>query len=94
LEETDLQTKGSADKRHRQSLKRRAANRSSKTRIRTAERKLEEAIEAKDKAAAEALLKTCARVLDIAATKGVIHRNTAARKKSRLTAMLAGISAT
>jgi small subunit ribosomal protein S20 len=89
LEEIDLQTKGSAEKRHRQSLKHRAANRSAKTRIRTAERKLEEALEAKDKAAAEALLKTCAQELDSAATSGVIHRNMAARKKSRLAAMVA-----
>ena len=86
--------KGSADKRHRQSLKRRATNKGTKTRIRTAVRKLQEAVEAKDKAAAEDLLKKCARVLDSAATSGVIHRNTAARKKSRLSKKLAAMSTT
>lgn len=90
----EVQKKGSADKRHRQSLKHRAANKGSKTRIRTAVRKLQEAVEAKDKAAAEAQYRSCSRVLDSAASSGVIHRNTAARKKSRLTKMLAGMSAT
>ncbi len=89
-----MQTKGSAAKRHRQSQKRRASNKAGKTRIRTAVRKLQEAIEAKDKAAAEAQLRACASVLDSAASSGLIHRNTASRRKSRLDKMLAGMSTT
>jgi small subunit ribosomal protein S20 len=57
-------------------------------------RKLQEAIEAKDKNVADAQLRACAGVLDSAASSGVIHRNTAARRKSRLVKLLAGISTT
>ena len=84
-------TKGSAAKRHRQSVKRHDANKSGKTRLRTAVRKLEAAIETKDKTAAEGQFRACVRVLDSAASAGVIHRNTAARRKSRLAKMLAGM---
>ena len=88
-----MQTKGSAEKGHRQSLKRRASNKAAKTRIRSTVRKLQDAVEAKDKAAAGELLRQCSRVLDSAASSGVIGRNTAARKKSRLAKLLAGMSA-
>ena len=88
-----MQTKDSAAKRHRQSLKRRASNKAGKTRIRTTVRKLEEAVEAKDKAVADDLYKQCSRILDSAASSGVIHRNTAARKKSRLAKLVAGLAA-
>jgi len=91
LEEWHLNKKRSAEKRHRQSLRRRSSNKGTKTQIRTAVRKLEEAVEAKDTAAARELLRACTRVLDSAASSGVIHKNTAGRKKSRLTKMLAGV---
>lgn len=86
-----MNKKRSAEKRHRQSLKRRSSNKGTKTQIRTAVRKLEEAVEAKDITAAQELLRACAGVLDSAASSGVIHKNTAGRKKSRLTKMLAGV---
>jgi small subunit ribosomal protein S20 len=94
LEESDVQTKGSARKRHRQSLKRRATNKATKTRIRSTVRKLQEAVEAKNAAASQDLLKKCSSVLDSAASSGVIGRNTAARKKRRLAKLTAGMSAT
>ena len=86
-----MNKKRSAEKRHRQSLRRRSSNKGTKTQIRTAVRKLEEAVEAKDTAAARELLRACTRVLDSAASSGVIDKNTAGRKKSRLTKMLAGV---
>ena len=86
-------TKGSAAKRHRQSVRRHDANKAAKTRLRTAVRKLQTAIETKDRAAAEGQFRACARVLDSAASAGVIHRNTAARRKSRLAKLLAGMGA-
>ena len=88
-----LVTKGSAAKRHRQSVKRHDANKAAKTRLRTAVRKLRAAIESKDKTAAEGEFRACSRVLDSAASSGVIHRNTAARRKSRLAKALAAMGA-
>ena len=51
---------------------------------RTEMRKFREAVEAGDKAAAEAQLRVASRKLDKAVTKGVFHRNNAANKKSRM----------
>jgi small subunit ribosomal protein S20 len=89
-----LQKKGSAQKRHRQNLKRRMRNRPIRTRVRTAEGGLDQAVEAKDKGAAEQALKRSASLLDSAAAKGVIHPNAAARKKSRLATRIAGLTGT
>lgn len=74
-----------AAKSHRVHLKRSARNRSVKSFIRsraTAARKAIDADPAAD--ATDATLKDAVRALDIAVRKGVIHRNQAARKKSRL----------
>ncbi len=66
-------------------LKKRYQNRVVKSSVKTAVGEVNEAILGKDaKTASEALLKAI-RQLDKAATKGVIHKNTASRKKSRLT---------
>ncbi|AEJ44028.1 30S ribosomal protein S20 [Alicyclobacillus acidocaldarius] len=59
-------------------------NRSIKSALRTHIRKFEAAFAAQDVEEAQARLRTALRALDKAVTKGVIHRNTAARKKSRL----------
>ena len=75
----------SAIKRHRQSLKRNARNRAIRTRLRTYVRQVREAVTAGDGAQANERLQTATRAIDKAATKGVLHRNTAARKISRLT---------
>ncbi|GIV77064.1 30S ribosomal protein S20 [Litorilinea aerophila] len=73
----------SAEKRNRQRLKREARNRVIRGRTRTALKKARLAIANGDPNAAE-LVRLAERALDRAAAKGVIHRNNAARRKSRL----------
>lgn len=74
----------SAEKRARQSVVRNQRNRALRSRMRNAVRGVREAVEAGDKAKAEELLKPTVSLLDSTAQKGVIHRNAAARTKSRL----------
>ncbi len=74
----------SAEKRHRQSLKRRERNRMYKSRIKTAIKKLLKAMEKKEVESIEPLFKQALKEINKARSKGVIHRNTAARKISRL----------
>jgi small subunit ribosomal protein S20 len=76
--------KNSAEKRHRQSEVRRIANKSVKTAVRGAARKFMEASAKKDEAASETHLKSLIKRLDNAARKGIIAKNAAARKKSRM----------
>jgi small subunit ribosomal protein S20 len=75
----------SAEKRVRQSERRRVINRSNRTRLRTAVKNFRNAL-SKDagKEAAELLPRTVSEI-DKAVQKGVLHRNAAARHKSRLT---------
>ena len=72
----------SAEKRVRTNDKARLANLAVKSRVRTALRKVREAKNRKD---AQVRLESALSVLDRAAQKGVIHRTTASRNKSRLT---------
>ncbi|MGH7804982.1 MAG: 30S ribosomal protein S20 [Candidatus Binatia bacterium] len=81
-----MATHKSADKRHRQSLKRQARNTALKARLRTLVKKARVALEAGDVTAAETRVAEAARALDKAVGKGVLHRNNAARKISRMTA--------
>jgi len=74
----------SALKRHRQSLENRERNRATRSRMKTAIKAAVQAVEAKD-ANAAAVLSTAVSVVAKSATKGLIHKNTAARKISRLT---------
>ncbi len=74
----------SAEKRERQEAKRRLRNRMAKSTMRTAIKKFDAAVAAGDKAAAEQAMAESNKLLDTVAGKGIIHRNTAARKKSRL----------
>jgi len=60
-------------------------NKAIKSKVKTMIKKVEAAIAAKDKAAAEAALKVATSEISKAASKGVYHKNTAARKISRLT---------
>lgn len=76
----------SAAKRLRQSQERRLRNRAVKQELRTRCRKVDEALKAGDVAAAGEALKAAGKRLDQAAAKRVIHRNAAARTKSRLAA--------
>ena len=74
----------SAKKRIRQTDRRSAINRTHLTRARTYLRRVEEAIAGGDKGAAETALNTAMPVLHRGVRKGVMHRNTVARKLSRL----------
>jgi small subunit ribosomal protein S20 len=74
----------SALKRHRQSEKRRVRNRTIKTRLRHLVREVRIAISGRNADAAAKSLERASRALDKAVTKGVLHRNNAARKISRL----------
>lgn len=75
----------SALKRIKQTSKRTELNTAHTTRLRHQIRKFRAALKAKDKAAAEALLKPTLTIIDQAAHKSILHPNTAARYKSRLT---------
>jgi small subunit ribosomal protein S20 len=74
----------SALKRHRQSEKRRLRNRGIKTRLRNLVREVRDAVGRRDTGGAATSFARAARAVDKAVTKGVLHRNTAARKISRL----------
>jgi small subunit ribosomal protein S20 len=74
----------SAKKRLRQSLERRARNRAVKSSLKSQIKKVLGAVEGGDAAATGDEFRTAAKKLDQAAAKGVIHRNKAARLKSRL----------
>jgi small subunit ribosomal protein S20 len=75
----------SAKKRARQEIKRTAVNHARKSRIRSYTRKVEEALATGDKDAALKALAVVEPELMRGAAKGVVHRNTAQRKISRLT---------
>ena len=74
----------SAEKRLRQTEKRTEINRARLSRVRTFVKKVETAIETGDKAAAQSALQLAQPELHRATTKGVLHKNTVARKLSRL----------
>jgi small subunit ribosomal protein S20 len=78
----------SAEKRHRQSLKRAERNRVVKTRARTLAKTAAEKIASSDETAARDALKQATKVLYKAASKGTIHRNTVRRKVARLSKSL------
>jgi len=74
----------SARKATRQIARRTAINKSRRTRVRSAVRKVEEAISAGDRAAAVAAMADAEPAIIRAAQKGIVHRNAANRKVSRL----------
>ena len=78
----------SAKKRILTSQKRAAANKAVKSGVKTAVKKVRLAIDANDNAAAAAAFENAKSVIDKAASKGVLHKNTASRKVSRLAAAL------
>ena len=78
----------SALKRARQTEKRTAANRANKSRLRTALRKFRTAVSGGDREQAQTAFRSTVSVLDKAVQKGVLHKNTASRYKSRLSARL------
>lgn len=83
----------SAKKRVRQNEKRRSRNRARKTAIRDSVKTFTVALSGGDIAKAETELKKTVATLDRIATKHTIHKNTAARKRSRLTRKLNALKA-
>ena len=81
----------SAAKRARQTVRRTVVNRLRRSRVKTSLKKVEAAIAAGDRAAAQAALKAAQPELDRASDKGVMHKNAVARKKSRLSARINAI---
>ncbi|HKZ79991.1 MAG TPA: 30S ribosomal protein S20 [Pyrinomonadaceae bacterium] len=75
----------SAEKRMRQSERRRKINRSNRTRVRTAIKQLRSALSAGSASQAKELLPETVSTIDKAVRKGVLHKNAAARYKARLT---------
>lgn len=74
----------SAAKRHRQSLRRRERNQARRTAARSAVRRARELIAGGTQDEAQAAVREAASVLDRTASKGILHNNNAARRKSRL----------
>jgi small subunit ribosomal protein S20 len=86
-------TNKSAEKRMRQDEKRRLSNKMAKSTIRSAAKKVAVAAEGKDKAAADAALLAMVKEIDTAARKGIVKKNTAARKKSRMQRLVNSLGA-
>lgn len=82
-----------AKKRARQNERRFAINKARRSRIRTYLRKVEEAIASGDQAAAKEALRVAQPELMRGVTKGVVHKNTASRKISRLSSRVKALNA-
>lgn len=82
-----------AKKRARQNVKARAHNASLRSMARTYIKNVIKAVEAGDAAAAQAAYTAAVPVIDRVADKGIIHKNKAARHKSRLNAQVKALSA-
>ena len=78
----------SALKANRQNIKRREQNRHMRSKLRTSLKAIRASLDAKDVDGAKAALNQTVSLVDKMATKGIIHRNTAGRYKSRLSARL------
>jgi small subunit ribosomal protein S20 len=79
-------------KRNRQNEKARLRNKSVKSSLKTAIRKFNEASQAGDAESATALLRAASRQLDKAVSKGVIHKNQAANRKSAIAKRINSLS--
>jgi small subunit ribosomal protein S20 len=78
----------SALKANRQNIKRREHNRALRAKLRTGLKSIRKSLDAKDVDGAKKSLQTMQSLVDKMATKGIIHRNTASRYKSRLAARI------
>lgn len=85
MEVTGLANIKSAKKRVRTSQVRADRNKAIKSKVKTYIKKVDAAVAAKDKAAAQAALPTAISEISKATSKGIYHKNTAARKVSRIT---------
>ena len=82
-----------AKKRVRQNIHRRARNKWQVSRLHTYVKRVIKAIESKDEQAAQTEYRVATSLLDRAATKGLIHKNKAARHKSRLAKQIKALAA-
>lgn len=82
-----------ARKRARQAVKQRAHNASLRSTLRTAIKRVRQAIATGDKAAAQGVFNQSMTVVDRIADKKIIHKNKAARHKSRLSAQIKALAA-
>lgn len=80
-------------KRNRQNERQNARNRAVRSELKTRAKQAITAAESGDAAKAEELLAVAQKRIDMAASKGVIHKNTAARRKARLTAQVRSLIA-
>lgn len=78
----------SALKANRQNIKRRVHNRALRAKLRTGLKAIRTSLDTKDVAGAKTALRSLQSLVDKMATKGMIHRNTASRYKSRLAARI------
>jgi small subunit ribosomal protein S20 len=78
----------SALKANRQNVKRREHNRSLRAKLRTGLKSIRKSLDAKDVEGAKTALHSLQSLVDKMATKGIIHKNTASRYKSRLSARI------
>jgi len=83
----------SAQKRDRQSIKRRARNLSIRNAVKTAIKKAREAVSGSDPAKAQEAVRAATRMIDRAATRGVVHARNASRRVARLAASLSAKTA-
>ncbi len=83
----------SAEKRHRQSEERRIRNKAVKSSVRTSAKKFVVLAQKKDVKEAEAALQDMIKKIDTAANKGIIKKNAASRKKSRMQRLFNSIKA-
>ncbi len=88
-----MATNNSAEKRNRQNIKRHAANKAAKTAVRSSAKKVVAASKGKDKSDAEAALKDMIKTIDTAARKGIVSKNAASRKKSRMQRLVNSLGA-
>ena len=82
----------SAEKRVRQNERRNEINRSNRSKLRTQVKKLRSALATHNKSESTELLNPTVSLIDKAVNKGIIHKNTAARYKSRLTKHVAELA--
>ena len=83
----------SAKKRLRQEVKKTASNRDVRSGVRNQVKKIRSLISAGDAEGCQTAFRTACKKLDQAAAKGIMHANTAARTKSRLSKAIKGMSA-
>lgn len=83
----------SAEKRAKQAVKRRAHNMAARSKLRSSIKKVLNAVGAGDKTEAASALKSAQPIIDTMVSKGIIHRNKAARHKRELNAKVKALAA-